>query len=566
MNESKQVIKKIQCSICASLGKDRSGDNLAVYEDGGTWCFSCNQGQTNGTAKSKLIPGTVQALPSRALDADVCGFFGIRVGKHNDQWVRIYDIQKDGKVICQKLKDSDKNMTLNWIEKKQELPLWGQWKFAPNDKLFVTITEGEDDAAAIAQVQGMQYPVVSVPNGASGAKKAIEHNLKWLMGFKYVVLAFDNDLDGKNATQKCLSVFEPGKVRVAEWPEGIKDANEMLIDGRGDEIKNIIFRAKANDPEHLVTASDIIDKVMMQPQRGIDYPWPSMSKITYGQQDGEIHIVVGANGIGKTEFMTALMFHSLDQGKEIGLFSFEQSPENTLRRLVGAKLGLKLHLPGTEWNSELIRKEAMELDQKIFLCERTGSIDIDELFLNIKFLAKAKNKKLFIIDNLRGLGIGHDTEMAGDFMKKLQAICQELKVTVFLLSHVAKNRHTRQVYVSTSPKNADAYHSQTADEVQGAVDKPGLDWETGRQPSTIDIDGPSVIGDLADYIWSLGRNKTSQDKEESTKLKIKCLKARLDGSYTGHVFNLIYGYDGKYTEKGDAFANQINCKPEQDAF
>lgn len=39
--ESSYVIRHERCPECAKLGKDRSGDNLAVYSDGHRFCFSC---------------------------------------------------------------------------------------------------------------------------------------------------------------------------------------------------------------------------------------------------------------------------------------------------------------------------------------------------------------------------------------------------------------------------------------------------------------------------------------------------------------------------------------------
>jgi hypothetical protein len=43
MKNSSQVIKREQCPRCASQGKDNSHNNLAVYSDGGKFCFSCNK-------------------------------------------------------------------------------------------------------------------------------------------------------------------------------------------------------------------------------------------------------------------------------------------------------------------------------------------------------------------------------------------------------------------------------------------------------------------------------------------------------------------------------------------
>jgi hypothetical protein len=38
------VIRKERCPQCAKLGNDRSGDNLAIYNDGHTYCFRCGYG------------------------------------------------------------------------------------------------------------------------------------------------------------------------------------------------------------------------------------------------------------------------------------------------------------------------------------------------------------------------------------------------------------------------------------------------------------------------------------------------------------------------------------------
>ena len=481
-----------------------------------------------------------------------------------DEWVQIAEWHTPaGKLVAQKLRNKDKWFKM--LGNAKDLDLWGIHDYVPTENLFITVAGGEIDRMSVMQTQGLQYPVVSPPSGEGSAFKAIKKNLKILMGFKFVVLALDNDEAGMQAMQKALELFEPDKVRIATWP--LKDANEVLKDyynkysqkDAHDKFQSILWNAKIVAPDHLVTVHDIKDLVLKQPQFGAPYPWEAMTKATYGFQFGEIHIVVGANGIGKTEFVKDIMFHFLDQEVGIGLFSFEQDPEDTLRRLVGARLGLKLHLPGANWEADRISNELEKLDEKIYLCKRAGEIDHDELFRSIKYLAKAKDKRLFIIDNIRGLGIGHDTELAGSFMRKLQSVCRSLKVSVFLLSHVAKDKYTTQVYTSTSPKNKEAYDAQTAEDVEKAVKKPGMDWESGRMPTTVNIDGPSVFGDLANYIWALARNKVSEDSSEASTLRVKALKTRLDGTFTGVIFKLNYTNEGKLVEVG-GYRDQSNSE------
>ena len=40
----------------------------------------------------------------------------------------------------------------------------------------------------LSQVQGNKYPVVSVPSGASSAKKYIKRELEWLSKFENIVI------------------------------------------------------------------------------------------------------------------------------------------------------------------------------------------------------------------------------------------------------------------------------------------------------------------------------------------------------------------------------------------
>jgi twinkle protein len=555
------------CSNCRAVGGDRSGNNLIPFNDGKWYCFACNESGSKVKEETKFLEGDYFGLDiskgwlARCISLETCRKAEFKLGQYTgtmtnpqtgkkeqveNEWVQIATWKDStGKIIAQKLRN--KNKWFKFLGNGKDLDLWGINDYVPSEKLFIVITGGELDRLSVMQAQGLQYPVVSPPSGEGSAYKAIKKNLKFLMGYKYVVLALDNDEAGHAATKKAIELFEINKVRVCTW--GAKDANELLKQGRDKELVSNLWSAKTLAPDSLVTVKDIRELVLKQPQFGVDYPWDAMTKATYGFQFGEIHIVVGANGIGKTEMIKDLMFHFLDKGVGIGLFSFEQDPEDTLRRLVGAKLGIKLHLPGEIWNTEEINRELDKLDDKIYLCKHAGSIDHDELFRSIKYLALAKDKKLFFIDNIRGLGIGHDTEIAGAFMRKLQTICRSLRVTVFLLSHVAKDKYTTQVYTSTSPKNKEAYDAQTSEDIEKAVKKPGMDWESGRMPTTVNIDGPSVFGDLANYIWALARNKVSEDIEESHIIKVKALKTRLDGEYTGIVFKLRYTNEGKLIQQ-----------------
>ena len=46
---------------------------------------------------------------------------------------------------------------------------------------------------------GQRYPVVSVPNGASAAKKHVAQAIDWLESFEKVIFCFDMDEFGRRS-------------------------------------------------------------------------------------------------------------------------------------------------------------------------------------------------------------------------------------------------------------------------------------------------------------------------------------------------------------------------------
>ena len=91
---------------------------------------------------------------------------------------------------------------------------------------YVTVVEGEADALAVSEMFDNKWAVVSIRSGASGAVKDIKANLEWLETFENVVICFDNDKAGQEASRAVLDLFTPNKAKNVVLP--MKDAGEML--------------------------------------------------------------------------------------------------------------------------------------------------------------------------------------------------------------------------------------------------------------------------------------------------------------------------------------------------
>ena len=79
--------------------------------------------------------------------------------------------------------------------------MFGMSQWASGGK-FITVTEGELDALAVAEMFDGKWPVVSIKRGAAAAAKDIKENLEWLETFDKVVICFDNDEKGIAAAKE----------------------------------------------------------------------------------------------------------------------------------------------------------------------------------------------------------------------------------------------------------------------------------------------------------------------------------------------------------------------------
>jgi hypothetical protein len=84
------VVGKEACPSCRSTGDDKSGDNLARYDDGSAFCFACGHIEKAGgekvlsSSRAKLTASEVATYPVggdplRQLSPDVITRYNIRV-------------------------------------------------------------------------------------------------------------------------------------------------------------------------------------------------------------------------------------------------------------------------------------------------------------------------------------------------------------------------------------------------------------------------------------------------------------------------------------------------------
>ena len=288
MNTESEFLYHSPCENCGS------SDANAVYSDGHAHCFSCQkttQGQsttmeTNTQKEIKFIKGEILPLNKRHITLDTAKKYNYEVGAYFGRPCHIANYYNDSKeLVAQKLRYPSKEF--QWLGNPKEAGLFGQETCKGKGK-YITVTEGEIDALTMSQIQdNNRWDVVSIKTGAAGAKKDIQKSLDFLEGYENVIFMFDQDEHGQKAALECSKILTPNKAKIASLP--LKDANEMLLADKAEQLKQCMWNAKPYRPDGIVLGSEIFDEIMKEDVMvTAQYPFKCLNIKTHGLRKGEL--------------------------------------------------------------------------------------------------------------------------------------------------------------------------------------------------------------------------------------------------------------------------------------
>jgi len=505
---SSQFLHHEPCPACGSK------DNLARYSDGHAWCFGCNYREHTGEvlnviAKPKdarFIEGETSPLQSRGLTEATCGKFNYKVGEFNGRHCHIAAYRgADGALVGQKLRFRDKSFMM--IGKSSGL--FGEHLFRDGGKM-ITVTEGELDCLSVSQAFGNKWPVVSVPNGAKGAAKAIKNSLEFLEKFETVVLFFDNDEHGRAAANECALLLSPGKAKIVNEIPG-KDASELLVRGKIKALTSAIYEAKTYRPDGVVDGADLWERVIAEGEvESIPYPWPGVNDKAHGIRLGELVTLCAGTGVGKSLVCREIAHWLMKFNHKVGYIALEESVERTARGF----MGIYLNKPPHDWDfDESILKTAFDesvAHGRLCLYDHFGSMECGNLLAKIRYMVRAMGATHIILDHLSivvsGMDGGDERREIDKVMTQLRSMCEELKCSLFLVSHLRRPE--------------------------------GRGHEEGAITSLAQLRGSHAIAQLSDIVLGLERNQQDEDGNANI-TTIRVLKNRYTGE-TGIASRLQY--------------------------
>lgn len=544
-----------------------SHDAFCTYTDGHGACFSCRktysakqltklgydaEAQTPSHSASSgkggerravseefqvvLDASAVKAIPSRKLTQATTRHFNYRVrvnGRGEQEHVAVYT-DPQGRPVGAKVRNCGQDGAgkgFAWIGETTRTELFGQHLWGASGKMLI-VTEGEIDAMTVAQCWGNKFPVVSVPNGAATARKDLARHLEWVNTFEKVVLMFDMDQQGRTAAEECASLLPPGKAFIASLPE--KDPNAVLLAHGQQPITDAAHNAKPYRPDGLVDARDLTERCLNPVIAGIPWPYPFMTKWTYGRRPGEVYVFGGGTGIGKTDVLAEIVACTVD-GKDVegktftpegfAVFGYESGPAGTKKAIAGKLWSRRFHIPqedakaeGAEWTDAELTEAMAYMDTdcwerggRLFINDSFGAADWEAVKARARFLRHSEDIRHFAVDPLSALVIGVEDERKelDRIVMESAMLSQELDSNFYLFSHL-----TRPGF--------------------------GPPHEEGGRVQLNHFRGSGGIVMFAFFCFGLERDQQAEDLNVRCETTYRVLKDRYTGNSTGKTQKLHY--------------------------
>lgn len=370
-----------------------------------------------------------------------------------------FPYKRDGEVVNVKYRTSDKRFRQ---VKDAEKVYFGLDDIA--GATTVIIVEGEIDKLSL-EVAGF-LNAVSVPDGApkqvrDGAldpEDDAKFSYVWTCreafeGVTKIVLAVDNDTPGEALAEELARRYGKHRCWRVTWPSQgdvtCKDANEVLTQHGADVLREVIENARPYPIKSLHDA-DAFETPALRLFRGEGVKafrtgWPSLDEF-YKVRPGELSVVTGDPGSGKSQFIDALMMNLAEREKcRFALCSFENPPDHHIAKLA------ELHLDKPFWPGPRERMTEAELRETIgWLNERFYFIRADDESPTIDWVLETATSAV-MRHGIHGLVIDPyneiehrrppnqtETEYVSDLLGKVKRFAQSHGVHVWFVAHPAK--------------------------------------------------------------------------------------------------------------------------------
>ena len=520
---------KLSCPKCGG------SDPVSLNEDGSAKCFSCDTYflNYNKAIEGELVVeketttpanphgGDFVALTDRRISEATARKYGVKsiLSSSGDIVQHIYPYYNKHELSATKtryVRDKNFSVSGSFIG----TGLFGEQLFQSGGKA-ITITEGDCDAMACYELMGSKWASVSIKRGASGAVKDIKESLEFLESFESIVICFDNDKQGIEASKKVAMLFQPSKAKIMSLPNGYKDANDMLRQNKHKEFIEAWWASKVYTPSGVINVSESRAEFFDREQKeSVAYPWKGLNDKLYGLRAGELVTLTGGTGLGKSSVTRELEHWLIKETTDnVGVIALEEDWRRTVDGILSIEANARLYIDQVreQFTPEELDKFFDILydgdnENRVWIHAHFGTNNIDEIFNKIRFMIIACDCKWVVVDHLHmlvsALSEGDERRAIDNIMTRLRSIVEETGAGLILVSHLRR--------------------------VDG-----NKGHENGIEVSLSLLRGSQSIAQLSDCVIALERNQQAEDIDEANTTKLRVLKSRYTGD-VGLASRLLY--------------------------
>jgi len=233
--------------------------------------------------------------------------------------------------------------------------------------------------------------------------------------------------------------------------ELIDYAEKKIFDLSDKKIKTSFFTMKELISDTFVTIERLYDK--KESITGIPSGFKDMDELTTGFQKGDLIIIGGRPGMGKTAFCLNISQHvGIAMKEPVAIFSLEMAKEQLVMRMLcsEAKVDSNKVRKGfinkrDDWNK--LTNAAGKLAESLIFIDDSSGLSVLEMRAKARRLKQQHGLSLVIVDYLqlmrgRGKFERREQEIA-EISRSLKALAKELQVPVIALSQLNRGVETR---------------------------------------------------------------------------------------------------------------------------
>jgi len=385
--------------------------------------------QTRGISQSTLDRNHIGSKHTKKGDAIVFPYF------------------HEGQCVAEKMRALPKSF---WQSKGNQKCLYGLDDLKNADEVIVT--EGEIDKLSFEEA-GIRS-AASLQMGCSTKFQDID--LAILATSQRVVLAVDGDSAGQECCKNLAAQLKWRRCYQVIWPEGCKDANEVLLEYGAAKLRTLVQEAELiqcpwgnnlMNEETFKKVNARIDGTMDEKLvSGVTTGWTSLDRL-WRLVLGEVTVVTGIPGHGKSEFLLSLAVNLAKlHGSRSLFFAFEATTDHLTRQVFLKAKHTKRELQDKDEDEEY-RKVTSWADDHIIVESEFGAeedVTLDGILKTAETYVREEKVNLLVIDPYnfieRSQADAKEIEhiYIGSLLQRLRRFAEEHQVHVIIVAHPTK--------------------------------------------------------------------------------------------------------------------------------